>query len=47
MYFAGKDGKKLYFGKPVIYDTDEEGKYMYPSEARLRNMTYAMSIHLI
>ena len=45
MYFAGKDGTKLYFGKPVIYDTDEEGKYMYPSEARLRNMTYAMSIH--
>ena len=44
IYFGGKQGDRLYFGKPVIYDTDKEGKYMYPNEARLRNMTYAMSI---
>jgi DNA-directed RNA polymerase beta subunit len=35
---------RIYFGKPVIYD---EGRphYMYPNEARLRNMTYGMTIH--
>jgi len=44
LYLAGKSGDKLYYGKPVIYD--ERGMhYMYPNEARLRNMTYGMSIH--
>jgi DNA-directed RNA polymerase II subunit RPB2 len=44
MYFGGKDGKKIYFGKPVIYD-DSNSHYMFPNEARLRNMTYGMTIH--
>ena len=44
MYFGGKDGSKIYFGKPVIYD-DDSSHYMYPNEARLRNMTYGMTIH--
>ena len=44
MYFGGKDGKKIYFGKPIIYDEDNV-HYMFPNEARLRNMTYAMTIH--
>ena len=44
MYFGGKDGTKIYFGKPVIYD-NENPHYMYPNEARLRNMTYSMTIH--
>ena len=44
MYIGGKDGSKVYFGKPVIHDK-ENPHYMYPNEARLRNMTYAMSIH--
>jgi DNA-directed RNA polymerase beta subunit len=50
MYLGGKDGSRLYFGKPVIYDqandqSDARAHYMYPNEARLRNMTYAMTIH--
>uniref|UniRef100_A0A6C0B8U5 DNA-directed RNA polymerase n=1 Tax=viral metagenome TaxID=1070528 RepID=A0A6C0B8U5_9ZZZZ len=44
MYFGGKDGTKIYFGKPVIYD-DANSHYMFPNEARLRNMTYGMTIH--
>lgn len=44
MYFGGKDGTKIYFGKPIIYDNDNT-HYMFPNEARLRNMTYGMTIH--
>ena len=44
MYMGGKDGTKLYFGKPVIYDKGQ-AHYMYPNEARLRNMTYGMTVH--
>jgi DNA-directed RNA polymerase II subunit RPB2 len=44
MYFGGKDGSKIYFGKPVIYD-DNNAHYMFPNEARMRNMTYGMTIH--
>jgi DNA-directed RNA polymerase II subunit RPB2 len=44
IYFGGKNGDKIYFGKPVIYD-DANAHYMYPNEARLRNMTYGMTIH--
>ena len=35
---------KIYFGKPAIYD-DKYSHYMYPNEARLRNMTYGFTIH--
>jgi len=44
MYFGGKDGSKIYYGKPVIYD-DNNSHYMFPNEARLRNMTYGMTVH--
>jgi len=44
MYFGGKDGSKIYFGKPIIYD-DNASHFMYPNEARLRNMSYGMTIH--
>ena len=48
IYLGGKNGDKLYFGKPIIYD-EETGKpyphYMYPNNARLRNMTYGVTIH--
>ena len=44
LYIGGKEGQLIYYGKPVIYD---EGNvhYMFPNEARLRNMNYGISIH--
>ena len=44
LYLGDKDGSKIYFGKPVIYD-DNYSHYMYPNDARLRNMTYGITIH--
>ena len=44
MHFGGKDGSKIYFGKPVIYD-EHNSHAMFPNEARMRNMTYGMTIH--
>jgi len=44
LYMGGKDGTRVYIGKPVIHD-NERSHYMFPNEARLRNMTYAMTIH--
>ena len=51
VHLGGKNGDKLYFGKPVIYDSESDGysqpypHYMYPNDARLRNMTYGTTIH--
>ena len=45
MHFGGKDGTKIYFGKPIIYDDDTKTHYMFPNEARLRNMSYGMTVH--
>ena len=44
LYLGGKDGTKIYYGKPIIYD-DNYAHYMYPNDARLRNMTYGITIH--
>jgi DNA-directed RNA polymerase II subunit RPB2 len=47
-YLGGKNGDKIYYGKPVIYDetgSTSRVHYMYPNEARLRNMTYGVTIH--
>ena len=44
LYLGGKDGDKIYYGKPVIYD-ENNMHYMFPNEARLRNMTYGITIH--
>lgn len=44
IYLGGVNADKIYYGKPVIYDETRE-HYMYPNEARLRNMTYGFTIH--
>jgi DNA-directed RNA polymerase II subunit RPB2 len=44
LYLGGKDGSKIYFGKPIIYD-DNYTHYMYPNDARLRNMWYGVTVH--
>ena len=43
VYLGGKDGSKIYYGKPVIYN-EQRTQYMYPNDARIRNMTYGTSI---
>jgi DNA-directed RNA polymerase II subunit RPB2 len=44
LYLGGKDGSKIYYGKPIIYD-DHHAHFMFPNDARLRNMTYGVTIH--
>jgi len=41
---VAKKAIQIYYGKPIIFDDDRE-HYMYPNIARLRNMTYAITIH--
>ena len=45
LYLGGKKENKIYYGKPIIYESDDNMHFMYPNEARLRNMTYGFSIH--
>ena len=52
LYMGGKTANKIYFGKPIIYDDANSSglnetniHYMYPNDARLRNMTYGFTIH--
>ena len=44
MYIGGKDGSLIYLGKPIVYDP-KNSHYMFPNECRLRNMTYATTVH--
>ena len=46
LYIGGRAGRRIYFGKPMIHDTERGAHYMYPNEARLRNMTYGMTLHV-
>jgi DNA-directed RNA polymerase II subunit RPB2 len=49
IYLGGKNGHKLYYGKPVIHIKNDEGniieQYMYPNQARLKNLTYSFTVH--
>ena len=52
LYLGGKKADKIYFGKPIIYDdttingiSEPYPHYMYPNDARLRSMTYGVTIH--
>ena len=44
IYLGGENADRIYYGKPIIFDENRE-HYMYPNEARLRNMTYGFTIH--
>ena len=44
LYIGGRDGELIYFGKPIIYDHKNQ-HYMFPNEARLRNLSYGVTIH--
>jgi len=44
IYIGGKNADKIYYGKPIVFDENNQ-HYMFPNEARLRNMTYGISIH--
>jgi DNA-directed RNA polymerase II subunit RPB2 len=50
IFIGGKTGDRIYYGKPVIFDEENNGlekrsHFMYPNEARLRNMSYSTTIH--
>lgn len=44
LHLGGKDGSRVYFGKPIIYDREYQ-HYMHPNEARLRDMTYGANVY--
>ena len=39
LYIGGKEGGKIYYGKPIIYD-DDNVHYMYPIQARIIYMRF-------
>ena len=44
LYFGGKDGSRVFFGKPVVVDSADNIHYLFPNEARLRNMSYVTPV---
>ena len=45
IWVGGKEAKNYIIGKPVFYENGIQ-KPMYPNDARLRNLTYAFSLHV-
>ena len=45
IFMGGVEGNKLYFGKPIIYE-DPDSRFLFPNEARLRDMNYMTNIHM-
>ena len=45
IYLGGENGEQIYVGKPIIYDSNDRQHFMYPNEARLRNMSYGATIN--
>ena len=46
LYLGGKNNDKIYFSRPVMRDMhDNNTSFMYPNDARLRNLTYSICIH--
>ena len=50
LFLGGKDGSKLYFGKPILNEGGDDNKneniqFLFPNKARLKNMTYGITIH--
>ena len=43
IHYGTKSNDKVYLTKPIIYtsDIEENKRYMYPNEARLRNLSYS------
>jgi len=45
IYVGGKDGKALYIGTPaLVLENGETIRALFPNEARLRNLTYALQV---
>ncbi len=44
LYLGGKNGDKVYYGKPIIYENSSQ-RFMYPNDARLKNMSYSFTVH--
>ena len=45
VYLGGIDGNKIFYGKPIIHE-DDKNRFLFPNEARLRNMNYATNVHV-
>ena len=45
LYFGGKDGTRVRFGKPTYIDDAGNSRFLFPNEARLRNLSYSVAVY--